>query len=140
MSIQNIKKYLQQIASPQSYLKGFPICPALQNNVKHVKIYEYEGIENLHTICCMFTPFKLFSVVISMPKNWDPDSLDTLAEYLEIEYPDLAILHHHPEVVRMIGGKPAPSPGIPILIIQDKEILLKDKARLKKTGYYKAWK
>ncbi len=75
-----------------------------------------------------------------MPPAWDPDSLDTLAEYLEVEYPNLAILHHHPEVVRMIGSKPAPSPGIPILIIQDKEILLKDKARLKKTDYYKLWR
>lgn len=97
-------------------------------------------MEQLHTICGLFVPFKLFGVVIAMPDTWDADSLDVLAEYLEVEYPNLAILHHDPTKPRYIAGKPAPSPGIPILIIQSKEELVKEKARLKSAGYYKYWK
>jgi hypothetical protein len=108
--------------------------------VHEVKILQYSGIENLHTICGMFEPFHLFAIAMAMPKTWDLEQLDTLAAYLEEEYPDLAVLHHHPEVVRTIGGKPASSPGIPMIIIQDRHELHKEKARLKKTGYYKAWK
>ena len=88
----------------------------------------------------MFEPFHLFAVVIAMPESFDVEALDTLAEYLEAEYTDLAILHHHPQVVRMIGGVPAPSPGTPILIIQNRHELYREKERLKTSGYYKAWK
>jgi len=74
-----------------------------------MKQYEYTSLDNLHTICNLFVPFDLVSVVISMPQCWDTDNLDTLTEYLCVEYPKLTISHHRPNV--------------PILIIVSKEEL-----------------
>jgi len=66
--------------------------------------------------------------------------LDNKAQELEDEYPEVAVLWHHPAHPRYIKEHKMPSPGIPILIIQDKEELRKAKAQLRESGYYKHWR
>ena len=96
-------------------------------------------MENLHTICCLFNTFSVFAAAIYCP-NFDAGQLDTIAEDLEEEYPDLAILWHDPAEPRIIKGHPAPTPDVPLLIIQNKHNLMQAKRELAKTDYYKNWK
>jgi hypothetical protein len=66
--------------------------------------------------------------------------LDATAEAFEEKYPEIAVLWVHPDEPRIIRGEPTPNPGVPILILQSKLELMKEKRRLKDLGYYQAWK
>lgn len=70
----------------------------------------------------------------------DSDWLDIKAQELEEIYPHITVLWHDPEEPRIIRGHPAPTPGVPLLIIQDKASLIKAKQELAKTNYYSTWK
>ena len=93
----------------------------------------------MHTICSLKSPLKVPAAVIYCIGKSDI-WLDNKAQEIEDEYPEIAALWHHPATPRYIKEHKMPSPGIPILIIQDKEELRKAKAQLKETGYYRYWK
>lgn len=119
-------------------LTGWALCPALTNRVDEVYIVEYSQ-EVLQTVCDTWHAIKPFAVVMyayGASDIW----LDNVAERIEEEYPDIAVLWVHPAAPRYIKGKPTPNPGIPILILQSRSHLMAEKQRLKDLGYYQAWK
>jgi len=92
----------------------------------------------LQTICDTWYAIKPFAVVLyayGATEEW----LDQIAEKTESNYPGLAVLWVHPAAPRYIKNHATPNPGMPILIIQDRAELLQEKARLRKTDYYKSW-
>jgi hypothetical protein len=87
----------------------------------------------------MLGPLDYHACVIYCAQK-DSDWLDAKAHELEELYKHIAVLWHDPNEPRIIKGHPAPSPGVSLLIIQDKERLRQAKAELAKTDYYKQWK
>lgn len=107
-------------------------------NVDRVHIVEYSD-EVLQTVCDTWNAIKPFSVVLyayGASDVW----LDNLAEGIETEYPEIAVLWHHPNTPRYIKNHKMPSPGMPILILQSRADLIAEKQRLKDLGYYQHWK
>jgi len=126
------------LTKPQSWLGNFPLCPALVGNVDRVDIYDIDTID-IDTICALFVPFNKFAYAISCA-HFTELQLDALAEEIETNYPELAVLWHHPASPRYIGDHKTPTPGIPLLIIQSRADLIAEKARLREAGYYKHWR
>jgi hypothetical protein len=119
-------------------LKDFALCPALTNRIDEVHIVEYsDGV--LRTVCDTWNAIKPFAVSIYCVGKSDI-WLDNKAEEIESEYLDIAVLWHHPNTPRYINNQKTPSPNIPLLILQGKTELMKEKQRLKELGYYKQWK
>ena len=138
MSGRKIKRYLHQISTPSSKMNGWALCPALENRIDQVHIVEYsEGV--LDTICCTWNALKPFAVAIYCIGKSDV-WLDVKCQEIEDGYPEIAALWHHPNTPRYIGNYRTPSPGIPLLILQGKSELIKEKTRLRMLGYYKSWK
>ena len=119
-------------------MNGWALCPALENQIHRVHIVEYSP-EVLHTISCTWNTLKPFSVAVYCIGKSDV-WLDNKCIETETEYPEIAALWHHPNTPRYIGNYRTPSPGIPLIILQSKEDLIKEKARLKEAGYYSNWK
>jgi hypothetical protein len=119
-------------------LKDFALCPALTNRIDEVHIVEYSDAV-LRTVCDTWNAIKPFAVVMYVDQV-NSDWLDNVAEQIEAEYPDIAVLWVDPQEPRIIKGKPTPNPGMPILILQSRSHLMAEKQRLKDLGYYQAWK
>jgi len=107
-------------------------------NVDRVDIYDIDTID-IDTVCSLHLALKSFAAAISCA-HFTEIQLDTLAEEIEENYPELAVLWHHPASPRYIAGHKTPTPGIPLLIIQSRADLIAEKARLREAGYYKHWR
>ena len=107
-------------------------------NIDKVHILEYSE-NRLTTILDTWNAIKPFAIVLYAYGKSDV-WLDNIAEEIEAQHPEIAVLWVHPNEPRIIRGHKTPNPGMPILIMQSKSDLMAEKERLRRLGYYQAWK
>lgn len=80
-----------------------------------------------------------YSVVVClMPSYYTPRRMDRLSEVLDERNPRVAVLWHHPaDPKRLSTGEAFDTPGLPMLILQDRAQLEHARNQLEKTLYYK---